>query len=332
MTHLGTQLSALADGQLGPAAAERAMAHVAACQDCADGLAAAHAARRALASAFEVRPTADLTARLLALGAQQPGLPQASHSGSGRRPVSPDPAAPWADRRCVPLPDTRGRLPLGGLRGDVRPRRLPVVALAAGTLGVGLVAVLFVLGGEPMASPDQHPARALGLLSRAADAVGAQQLTFTVVVDDSVDPSARLVAATALLTDPAYAWAEPVPIPEGYRIAAVRTQDRPAPAVEVDLVGPHGLLVVTQTLARLDERAVGGVATQIGDRTVLVLSRSPWQAVWQSGDVMVDIVAEVPSGAVSDLVSAASVHAYDDGAQARLVRGWQTLVASWRSP
>ncbi len=328
MTHLGTQLSALADGQLGPAATERAMAHVAACADCADGLAAAHAARRALASAFEVRPTADLTARLLALGAQQPGASLPGPVGTGRRPVSADPAAPWADGRCVPLPEARGKLPAGGLRGDVRPRRLPVLAMTAGTLGLGLVAVLFVLGGEPMASPDHHPARALGLLSRAADAVDGQA-AFTTV--DATDSTLGPAATTAQLTDPAYAWAEPVPVPEGYRVAAVRALDGQAPAVEVDLVGPHGLVVVTQTLARLDESSVGGVATVIGDRTVLVLSSSPWRAVWQSGDVMVDIVAEVPSGAVSDLVSTASVRAYDDGAPARLVRGWHTLVASWRS-
>ena len=54
--HLGTQLSALADGQLGPAATERAMAHVAGCAECAAGLAAARESRRALSAAFEVRP------------------------------------------------------------------------------------------------------------------------------------------------------------------------------------------------------------------------------------------------------------------------------------
>ena len=332
MTHLGTQLSALADGQLGPAAADRAMAHVEACRDCAEGLAAAHAARRALGAAFEVRPTADLTARLLALGAPLSTQAQVAPADPGGRRMREDPGAPWADGRCVPLPGSRGGLPSGGLRGDVRPRHVPVAALAAGALGVGLVAVLFALGGEPVASPDQHPGQALGLLSRAADAVEPPSLTIANVDQAGGGAPADVVDMTSLEASPAFAWAGEVPVPAGYRIAAVRTWSAPVPVVEVDLAGPHGLLVVTQTLARLDENAVGGVATEIGDRTVFVLSRSPWQAVWQSGDVMVDVVAEVHSGAVSDLVAAASVRAYDDGAQARFVRGWQNLVASWSSP
>ncbi|WP_211254588.1 zf-HC2 domain-containing protein, partial [Cellulomonas cellasea] len=35
MSHLGSRISALADGQLAPAAAERALAHVATCPQCA---------------------------------------------------------------------------------------------------------------------------------------------------------------------------------------------------------------------------------------------------------------------------------------------------------
>ncbi|WP_230684816.1 zf-HC2 domain-containing protein [Cellulomonas sp. JZ18] len=56
MTHLGSWVSALADGQLDAAATERALAHVAVCPLCARELAAARAARRALAAADEVRP------------------------------------------------------------------------------------------------------------------------------------------------------------------------------------------------------------------------------------------------------------------------------------
>ena len=331
MTHLGTQLSALADAQLGPAPTARAMAHVAVCPECADGLAAARAARLALTSAVDVRPAADLTARLLALGAGQQAPPSDARARL-------DPAAPWADDRCVPLPGARGLpgardgLPPGGLRGEVHPRRPPIAAMAAGALGVGLVAVIFALGGEPTATPDQHPAQALGLLSRAAAAVDSPALAIASVDQSSAGSSLGLVDTAGLADVPGFAWAQPVPVPTGYRPAGVRTHAGQVPAIEVDLLGPHGLLVVTQRLARLDETAVDGVETRIGDRTVLVLSRSPWQAVWQSGDVMVDVVAEVPSDAVDDLVSAASVRAYDDGAQARLVRGWQNLVTSWSSP
>ncbi|MFS0705380.1 zf-HC2 domain-containing protein, partial [Cellulomonas sp. 179-A 9B4 NHS] len=40
MTHLGSWISALVDGQLDAAATERALAHVAGCRRCADELAA----------------------------------------------------------------------------------------------------------------------------------------------------------------------------------------------------------------------------------------------------------------------------------------------------
>ena len=333
MTHLGTQLSALADGQLSAAAADRAMAHIALCPECAEGLAAAHASRRVLAAAFEVHPTADLTSRLLALGAQQP-----EHRSTGRaRPLDPrtaeDPAAPWSDGRCVPLPTRGNGLPSGGLRGDVRPRRSPAAAMAVGALGVGLVSVLFVLGGEPVTSPNQRPAETLGLLSRAADA--AQAPVRAVVAEEAIGQDASLVAGAepvAEVTSAGHGWARTVPLPDGYRVAAVRTSDGAIPSVEVDMVGPHGVIVVTQTLARLDESAVGGTPTQIGEGTVLVLSTAPWQAVWQSGDVMVDVVAEVPSVEVVEVVAAVSVRAYDDRAHVRVVRGWQNLVASWSSP
>jgi len=333
MTHLGTQLSALADGQLSSAAADRAMAHIALCPECAEGLASAHAARRVLAAAFEVHPTADLTSRLLALGAQQSEQRSTGSVGQAGQRAADDPAAPWADSRCVPLPVRRDGLPTGGLRGDVRPRRSPVAAMAAGALGVGLVSVLFVLGGEPVTSPNQHPAETLGLLSRAADA--AQASVTATVVDDA--PGQDLDAGAGVepvdhVADAGYGWARSVPLPDGYRVAAVRARDGAMPSVEVDLVGPHGVVVVTQTLARLDEDAVGGTPTQIGEGTVLVLSTAPWQAVWQSGDVMVDVVAEVPSAEVVELVAAVSVRAYDDRAHARVVRGWQNLFASWSSP
>ncbi|WP_372592678.1 zf-HC2 domain-containing protein [Actinotalea sp.] len=337
--HLGTQLSALADGQLGPGAAERAMAHVASCAECTEGLVAAREARRALADAFEVRPTADLTARLLALGADQGGYRQGPAPRAAASAADEDPAAAWAGSRCVPLPTGRGGLPAGGLRGDVRPRRLPVAALTAGALAFGFVSVLFVLGGEPTTTPERHPAQALGLLSRAADAADGSARAVTVAQDVAgATDLLEQVAADADGSGPAVveqeataAWAHPVPVPEGYRVAAVRTVEAAVPTVEIDLVGPSGVIVVTQRLARLDLGGSDGVEVLLADRAVTVLSTAPWHVVWQSGDVMVDVVAEVPSTAVADLVLTAPVQAYDDGASARVVRGWQNLIESWSS-
>ena len=144
-------------------------------------------------------------------------------------------------------------------------------------------------------------------------------------VSDTSDVPGRAVGQDEGLP----AWARSVPVPEGYRVTAVRADDDPVPSVEVDLVGPHGVVVVTQRLARLDLAPSDGLDVPAEPGSVTVLSAAPWHAVWQSGDVMVDVVAEVPSTAVADLVVAAPVQEYDDRPQARVVRGWQNLIESW---
>ena len=71
MSHLGSRISALVDGQLAAAATERALAHVAVCPECARR--ADRGPRRAPrpgAAADDVAPDPDLTARLLSLAAE----------------------------------------------------------------------------------------------------------------------------------------------------------------------------------------------------------------------------------------------------------------------
>jgi putative serine protease PepD len=155
MSHLGSRISALVDGQLSVADTEKALAHVAVCPECSAELAASRAARRALASADEVAPAPDLTARLLSLG------------------CSPDPFAP-------PVRQSRDELAsygaasggLGGrrgsLRGDVGHRRSSVRIAAGSMAGLGAVAaMLFMLGERPDVVPTVHPGVDLGLLGQA---------------------------------------------------------------------------------------------------------------------------------------------------------------------
>lgn len=71
--HLGNRVSALVDGQLTPEAAERALAHAAACPECRAALDAERAARRVIRSAEDLMPSDDLTVRLLALSRSEPG-------------------------------------------------------------------------------------------------------------------------------------------------------------------------------------------------------------------------------------------------------------------
>lgn len=154
MTHLGSWLSALADGQLPAAATERALAHVATCPRCAGELSAARAAHRALAAAAEpVAPPPDLYARLMSI----------APPGAGAPPPHPDPFVP-----TTPLPGRSS----GVLRGDVAGARGTARYVVGSIAGLGLVAAsLFALGARPAVLPSAHPGLALGALGQAAAAV-----------------------------------------------------------------------------------------------------------------------------------------------------------------
>ncbi|MBB2923857.1 zf-HC2 domain-containing protein [Cellulomonas cellasea] len=314
MSHLGSRISALADGQLAPAAAERALAHVATCPQCAGELAAARAARRALAAADDVTPTADLTARLLSLA-----------------PATP-PRAP--ERRCDPFasPDPLRATPAGGSRltghprtltGDLE-RRRSGARIAAGSLaGLGAVAaMLFALGDRPPVVPSSHPAQALSLLGEATPGTerfagaaltrGAPALAAT----STVDQLERLRES---------GWTCPVELPPGWDVTAVRLDAREA--VEIDLSGPGGTVVVTEQHGRLDVEALDGATHRtLGDRTVYVLSTHPWHAAWQSGDTVVEVVSASTSRDVESVVAEFPGGGFDDGVPARITRGWDTVT------
>ncbi|HEY3438812.1 MAG TPA: zf-HC2 domain-containing protein, partial [Actinotalea sp.] len=168
MSHLGSQLSALADGQLSAQAAENVLAHVAGCPECAAELAAARAARQVLASAFDVPVAPDLTRRLLALGATS-GVPAATTRPDARR----SPSRASVSRTSVPLPGARPAarpMPADCLHGDLgsgwsRPARWGSLALAG---AAAASAALFVIGGLQPVVPDGQTAQALTVLGRAA--------------------------------------------------------------------------------------------------------------------------------------------------------------------
>lgn len=338
MTHLGTQISALADGQLAPAAAERAMAHVAACADCAAELASARAARRALAAAFEVPVDPQLTARLIALGQCE------------RKPRSTARLAEGS----VPMPGSREaeRVPAGCLRGEVSRSRLSGFSahmVVAATAGLGVAAAgLLALGAQPEVTPRAHPAHALTLLSRAAPAQGPPAPT-----PSSGRPSGMTAQNAAILTagqataeasgDRAegseaetlgwlrqHGWSSPAELPDGYRVTALRVDVDGSEGVELDLTGPAGTIVVTEQQGRLDEAAVAQApVVQVGERDVRLLSTAPWHAVWQSGGTVVSVVAQRPSPDAEELVQAYPHQGYDDGVLARLARGWVVVAGSW---
>jgi anti-sigma factor RsiW len=105
MSHLGPRISALADGELGHEARDRALAHVAHCPTCRAQLDAERAVKDALASAASPAPSDRVLASLQALSAPGGPLPPRARS----MPQGP----------VVPLLPPPGRAPRGA-RADGR--------------------------------------------------------------------------------------------------------------------------------------------------------------------------------------------------------------------
>lgn len=303
MMHLGSRISALVDGQLAPAAAERALAHVATCPSCARELAAARAARRALAAADPVQPTEDLTARLLALSSQSPP------------PVPVAARDPFAVGGGAALPFAATH----ALRGDVVARRTPVRLVVGSVAGLSAVAAgLFMLGERPVVTPSSHPAAVLGLLAHTSAPAADEPPP----VDD---------ATVAWLRG--QGWTFPDDLPSGWRVGSVGWSSDGPRVLEVGVTGPSGAFVVTEQQGRLDTDALAGAPVrEVGGRHVHVLSVEPWQVAWQSESTVVQIVASQDESEIDALVAAFPSGGFDDTVTGRIGRGWQTVSAVWERP
>jgi len=335
MVHLGTQISALADGRLGPAGTERALGHVAACPECAAELAVTRAARAALANAMDVPVAGDLALRLLALGSAS-GRWSASAAGSDRGGRSAGPrtlrqnlkdarqrlARDAVDAPSVPMPGSQ-REPLRDcLRGEVGRRGLPVRSLTAAAVGIVIVG-LFVAGEEQAVAPARHPAQALALLA-AADGLATEIGLLVTPVSSAADTAGSAGTAGTAADDASTAWPA---LPDGYQVVSVHDSTA---GTEMDLDGPYGTVVVIRQAGRLDPVAVlGASVAQVGGHDVRVLSTAPLHVVWQSGDTVLGIVAGGLSPAVEALATAYPAEPFDDGFAAQVSRGWQTLAGAW---
>lgn len=300
MTHLGSWLSALADGQLPPDETERALAHVAACPQCAGELAAARAARTALAAAAAaepLEPAPDLTARLLSLAPSGASAFTAHHD-----PFVP--TTPLPGRSSGVLPGRSSGVLRGAVRGDGHLAQRIVIGSVA---GLGLVAAsLFSLGARPAVVPSAHPGLALDVLGEATTAVAA--------------------SSTSTATN---RWTVPT-LPEGWSVTATRSRST---GVEVDLAGPMSSAVVSERPGRLDVAALAGRPTQqVGGHLVYVLSSEPWHVAWQADDTVVEVVAPAPGTDVENLVAALPAAPYDDGVSARIGRGWSVVARALETP
>ena len=295
--HLGEWLSPLADGQLPPAQAERALAHVAACRMCAAGLDAERAARRALAAAADVPAAPDLAARLMALSAT---VPPTSGDPLRERPAAPSPVGATAAPFVAPL---SGDL----MAAARRRRRRRAIGIGAGGLAVAAMG-LFSVGDVPVVVPDPAPAQALTRLARTGDPI-------------SLDGTTTPAGAAALTWVDTHGWAGPESIPTGLDVAAVRLVGSGARVLEIDLAGGVGRAVVREQEGRL----ASGPTRALGGRTVTVLSTAPWHVAWQDGDMVVDVAADVPLPVLEQVVAAFPSGRFDGGVLPRIARGWSAV-------
>ncbi|MBE1877091.1 anti-sigma factor family protein [Myceligenerans pegani] len=307
--HLGSWISALADGQLDASQTEEALEHVAVCRACARELDDARRSRRLLASATDdVRPDPALTARLIALQASIPGTDD-DPLRSPRRPT-------WG---ATPLPGLVDGVRLSGHVPTGRRRTARFLALGAGSVGA-LGLVLFGLGQSPQVTPGVSAADAMTMLARTGpDERAAGTDVLAGLAPAGAIPEQRSAAALGWVGSEG--WAAPSDLPEGLEVTAVRLVGDEGQILEIDLSGESGHAVVREQLGRL-----------AGDGSVQVLSRTPAHLAWQSDDVVVDVVADLPEDMLAELVASFPARDYDAGVLSRIARGWSTATGAISSP
>lgn len=305
--HLGTWVSALADGQLTPAVTERALIHVAGCPQCAAELADARRSRRMIAAVQDVRPDGDLTARLLALGC-----------GGSSRTVPREPAeVPFRSGGMAPA--------LGGngaLTGELTPTRRGLRAVIGSVTGLGVVAAgLFLLGDRPTVAPASQPSAVNFAWGEAGRPVASAISTA------GMSPSTQ----DYLSWMREHGWSCPTSVPDGWVVTSVRLRDD-GETLEVYLSGPSGRVLVTEQHGQLDVDAlVGAFQLTVADRTIYRIPDTLWHVAWQSGDTVIEVVSE-DSVSRPEVVESFPVTSFDSGVSARLGRGWTTLTSGFFSP
>ena len=198
----------------------------------------------------------------------------------------------------VPLPGSRPAVSLEGYGSGSRRTWWAAVPVAAAAVVIALVAL-----GEPRTVvPTDHPALALAALGGSGTAA-------------AVTPA---LATEALGS----------PLPEGFDVVSV--SEGPDGRVEVLVATPAGARIVVESAAgRLpDDLAEDHPVTDLGGRTVVVLSQEPFHAVWQCGDLVMGVVAP-DAAVVADLVAALPGEDFDGGTVARVVRGWNVVAGAW---
>lgn len=280
MSHLGDRVTDLVDGRLSPDAAERAVAHLAGCPDCRAEVAAERAVRNRLATAAAPAPPDGLVDRLVRLGGPAGPLP------------------PRADR----VPGTPAPAPVPWPRRDPRRRSLALAgagALSAAVLGLVALTVLGSVAGsapEPVAVLADVPARSVPTGSVPTGSVPAEDLDAEILDAEELDAlraegwpcpprlddRLHLVQARSLLVD-------------GNPVLQLTYSDGRATVSVIEERGRIGPADAAARVAVLDEVLAAGARSGGGHHV-------PWHGVWQSGDVVVTVVADAPPEVLDWLV------------------------------
>ena len=147
MSHLGDRLSALVDGELGGAERDRALAHLAACEQCRTEATELRALKRKLRGLMDGAPAeAAMTSRLIAMTG--PGGPMPP-----RRRLLRVVPGPGRIRRPAPGPVASRRGSGRPLKPWPGPRRRRYLVLGTVSLVVGLGTAAFTAGGGGDAAP-----------------------------------------------------------------------------------------------------------------------------------------------------------------------------------
>lgn len=95
----------------------------------------------------------------------------------------------------------------------------------------------------------------------------------------------------------------------------------------VELAGQGGHVVLVVQPGRLDPASVAHLdPVEVLGGPRYVLATEPWHAVWQSGEDVVEIVTDLPSHRVAELVGHFPADDYDVDLAARVTRGWSILT------
>ena len=287
MTHLGERVSALVDGRLSPDATERALVHVAECPACQAELTAERVTRRRLSEAPDPQPSPELVGSLLAMGGPAgPLAPWPGHAPGAARPVPlPPPGYPWDSRR----PDGRSDA-TGPGRGRRRLRSAAVGVLSVASLSLIGLLLLGTAAGRP--APE-------------AIAFGPAALTPEAQPVGTWSASAERLDAEELERLRAEGW--PCPLDLGNDLALVDARSMHvdgAPVLHLVYSDGSSTVSVVEQRGRLAAAQAAAFSEALGAGARLSGREVPWHGVWQSGDVVVAVVADGPPEVASQVVEA----------------------------